>query len=434
MKKRAILPAFLLLTIISLNLISAQASIGDFFDAFGGENLLLISILIISFTILNFIFGKTFKNQDGRPNVAVSGVVAFTASLLITYGIYRTNFDIEGLFFNIGVSNQLLYSIVPWIVAIGLGIMIWKLGKKTLLFVGIGLIILSLIPNLIYEDTLVLIVGIGLLVIYLIMLLKKPKYDRYGYPIKNRGGLGGKEVLIIIGLIFLALGFLGLGALGYGLGIVLILLALFQSKVAKMGPTVSQSANWARDKFKAQQEERERAYVQQRETPQEREEAERENERRKRTAETENRRRDEGEEREKLQNKRIQWVNSMKDSYISYAQRLFRKGLNYRKKAAILKVMGRILREVRKQGFDLNKFLSNKYRGTNMKYAKEYGNTLLEILERERINIENNLRNTERQLGSLSAKTRREAEKEIERLTKEHERIKKDEKSIQRVI
>ncbi|MCK5043866.1 hypothetical protein KAR52_02605 [Candidatus Pacearchaeota archaeon] len=169
MQKRGLLG--LMVGILLTNFVSAY-SLSDLLGGIESSTVLLVAVFTISFAILNFALSKFFKDKHGEPNKAIVGVIAFVISFLIAYGINKTGFDIEGLFFNIGISSELLYTIIPIIIIGGLILIIWKFGKKSLFILGGLLILLSFF---VYEKTLIITLGIILLIIGFGLSLKKKR-------------------------------------------------------------------------------------------------------------------------------------------------------------------------------------------------------------------------------------------------------------------
>ena len=164
MRKRVLL----ILNLFLINFVSAyygsysSFSLGDLLDAIEPSTMILGAVFIISFAFVNFSLLKVFKDKYGEPNKATAGVVAFVVSLLITYGINRTGFDFEGLFFNIGISSDLLYTIMPLILLAGLIYLTYKFRYKTLIVLGLLLIGVSF-TDLIYSKGATILIGIVLL-------------------------------------------------------------------------------------------------------------------------------------------------------------------------------------------------------------------------------------------------------------------------------
>jgi type VI protein secretion system component VasK len=129
-------------------------------------------LFCIFFALINFALVKTLKNKG------TSSIISFCVSLLAVYGINRTNLSLSGFFTKIGLSNTLIYSVVPILIIIGLIYMIWKLKlSKTLMLVGIFLVIISFTP-IIYTKSTVMIIGIVLFILGLIFWIMKKRRDR----------------------------------------------------------------------------------------------------------------------------------------------------------------------------------------------------------------------------------------------------------------
>lgn len=142
-------------------------SLSNLLNSIDSSTMLLGAVFIVSFAFLNFALLRFFKD-----NKATAGVIAFVISLSITYWINQTGFNIEGLFFEIGFSGDMLYTILPIILLIGIIIFIWKFKSKALLAMGALLIVLSF-TNLIYAKGLTLLIGITLSGIGIWLLKKK---------------------------------------------------------------------------------------------------------------------------------------------------------------------------------------------------------------------------------------------------------------------
>ena len=117
---------------------------------------------------------RDFKNSYGQPNTTIAGVLAFVISTLILYGINRSGFDIEDLFYGIGLSSGILYIILPIILLIGAFFLIRWLGfAGFFLIAGLLLSLLTLFTEIFYEKGLVLIIGIVMFIIGIVWWWKK---------------------------------------------------------------------------------------------------------------------------------------------------------------------------------------------------------------------------------------------------------------------
>lgn len=162
--------------------------INDFLYSIDANTMLLGLLFVIFFAFVQFALSKTLRDRTS------SGIISFCVSLLAVYGINRTNLNVAGLFSNIGLTENLIYTVVPIIIIAGLIFMIWKLKLPlTLILIGALLIIASLIPNLIYEKGIVMIVGIVLLMVGLYLWFRARKKKAQN-PQQNTGN--GRDALI----------------------------------------------------------------------------------------------------------------------------------------------------------------------------------------------------------------------------------------------
>jgi hypothetical protein len=182
MKKRNLLLTFVL-GLVSINFVSAyygsynNFSLSGFLNNFDSQTILLIITFIISFALINLALVRVFRDNKATP-----GIISFSIALLITYGLNRTGFNLEGLFYNIGFSGGILNSFIPLILLGGIIFLIWKFKKNSLFIMGILLILISF-TELIYEKGLTLIMGIILIGIGFWLYNKKeiPAFaERYG--------------------------------------------------------------------------------------------------------------------------------------------------------------------------------------------------------------------------------------------------------------
>ena len=174
-KKRFVILSFIL-GIMLVSFVSAQywggrLSLSDLLYNIDPSNIILGVVFIVVFAILYFSLSRFFKDREGRPNKVIAAVIALSAALLITYGINRTGFNIEGLFYNIGISREALYIILPILVMAGLIYAILKRRIKELfLIIGGILVVLSFF---VYEKVVTLVVGIILILIGLFVKKKR---------------------------------------------------------------------------------------------------------------------------------------------------------------------------------------------------------------------------------------------------------------------
>ncbi len=170
MQKKSVLPV---LSILLINFVSAfshygynRFSITGFFSSINPDDMILMTLFIIIFAFINFSLGKIFRDSYGNPNKATAGVVAFSVTSLIVYGFWRTGFDISGLFYNIGVSEDMLFFIIPIILIMAAIFIAWKVGFAALFLIfGLLMLLITIFTDLIYTKGTALIIGFALLLI-----------------------------------------------------------------------------------------------------------------------------------------------------------------------------------------------------------------------------------------------------------------------------
>ncbi len=158
-----------ILSLFLINFISAyygsytSFSLSDLLDSIDSSTMILGAAFIISFAFINFALSKVFKDKYGEPNKATAGVVSFVIALLITYGINKTGFDFEGLFFDIGFSEGVLYTILPLVLLAGIIFLGIKFGFRVILIVLGGLLFIISLTDLIYSKGIAIVISLGLI-------------------------------------------------------------------------------------------------------------------------------------------------------------------------------------------------------------------------------------------------------------------------------
>ena len=153
---------------LSINFISAEGEFKEILASIDSSLVLLLSIFIISFAALFFSLNKFFKGNSTIP-----GVIALAASFLLTYGLSKTNINLnlENLFYNIGISETGKNILFGLLIIAGIVLIITKFRIDSLLIVGIISIIMGLFLP-VRKEALFFIGGILIIVR---MFFKKPK-------------------------------------------------------------------------------------------------------------------------------------------------------------------------------------------------------------------------------------------------------------------
>ena len=142
-----------------LGFASAAMSFSDVLNSIDSSLILLSSIFIISFLIFNFSLSKIFKEQK-----SIATVISAVLSFLIIYGVNSFGWDIEGFFFDIGISEDALLTAVPLILLAGLIFLFVKLKKKKYFFYILGGFLIALGLFIFKEAAEVLVIGVALVV------------------------------------------------------------------------------------------------------------------------------------------------------------------------------------------------------------------------------------------------------------------------------
>ena len=208
-----------------INFVSAQFfdgynnfSITGLFDNINSQDLILLTLFILFFTFLFVVLSRIslFKDAYGQPNKGILVVISFAISLLAVYGIYKSNFDLEGLFSGFGISSDIFYPLI-WIVLIAAAVLIiWKLkfGGFFTIF-GLLISVVTFSTNFFYEKGVAAIIGIVMFLIGLWLWKRSNRYMRYmagsaGRSIRsNYSGVGlwQNKKILFLGIMVAVLGF-----------------------------------------------------------------------------------------------------------------------------------------------------------------------------------------------------------------------------------
>ena len=170
MIKRGVLT---ILSLTSISLVSAafyggsgSFSLGEFLNSVDPSTLILGTLFLIFFAVLNYALGKWFKDKHGEPNKGVAGVVAVGISLIIIYAINKSGVDYENFVYDMGISPDAIWLITPWVVIAGIVLLFWKLKYQALLAISAILILIATLGNVVYEEGQLITVAIILLLVW----------------------------------------------------------------------------------------------------------------------------------------------------------------------------------------------------------------------------------------------------------------------------
>ncbi|MFH1585651.1 MAG: hypothetical protein ABIB79_02705 [archaeon] len=173
MKKSLVISS--ILTLFTISFVSAyngfygQFSISDLLDSIEPSFMILGAVFIISFALLYFSVSRFFASRDkyGETNKSIAGVISFSLALLITWAVNRSNYDLEYFLYDLGISGDFLYTIIPVIIIIGIVYLLYtkKLRLTSLSIILGGLFMVISFTDFVYEKGATFIIGIILIVI-----------------------------------------------------------------------------------------------------------------------------------------------------------------------------------------------------------------------------------------------------------------------------
>lgn len=158
MKKRLI-PILLTLT----SGFASAASLSDLLNQLDSSLIIFSAIFVISFLIFQLSLSKIFKEQKSTGTI-ISAILAF----LIIFGINQTGWDIQNFFFELGFSEDALFTVIPLILLVGIIFLFIKLKKKKYFFYILGGFLVALGLFIFEEAAEILVIGIVLIIVGLI--------------------------------------------------------------------------------------------------------------------------------------------------------------------------------------------------------------------------------------------------------------------------
>ena len=142
-------------------------SLSDIFNRLDPSTVFYVLLFFIIFTLLVLALSRAslFRSKggpwgEGQPNATATGVVAFSISAMIVYYLYRTGYNLESFFYELGFSVD-SFSFLLVIVFLVLAFLIIKKLGYSWFFIALGLFIIGLsFTNLIYERTTAIVIGL----------------------------------------------------------------------------------------------------------------------------------------------------------------------------------------------------------------------------------------------------------------------------------
>ncbi|MDD5012319.1 MAG: hypothetical protein PHQ66_01580 [Candidatus Nanoarchaeia archaeon] len=165
MKKGAlILSIFIFL--FAINFVSAQDLLSDLLNTLDESTIVLSGIFIIIFAAVFFALSKSMFKENTPVATIIAAVIAF----LSVYGINKSGYDIGAVFFDAGISESTIMTIVPLLILGAIIFLIIKLKTNSLFVLGGLLIVLSLF---VYSKAILIIIAVILFIVGFILVRKK---------------------------------------------------------------------------------------------------------------------------------------------------------------------------------------------------------------------------------------------------------------------
>ena len=155
-------------------------SISDFLNTIDSSTMFLGVLFIVCFAFTNFALGKFFKDKDGNPNKAIAGIVGLAISLLIIYWVNRSGVQFDYYFYEIGLSESLVTTLISIVFPLLFIIIGVKYGwGVSFMITGLLLFITSFLS---YEAYIAGIVGVVLFIIGVWLWNRRRKRKATGRP------------------------------------------------------------------------------------------------------------------------------------------------------------------------------------------------------------------------------------------------------------
>jgi len=148
---------------MAINFVSASFhyggySLSDILNTFDPSTVFLLTIFIIAFILIFWPLSKFFKES---PSLA--GIIAFVMSGSLIFEVNRRGFNFSGFFYNLGISEGILFTVMPLVLIIGIIFSGFKYGWGiTLASIG-GLLIGASFTDIIYSKVTAVTLGLILL-------------------------------------------------------------------------------------------------------------------------------------------------------------------------------------------------------------------------------------------------------------------------------
>ncbi len=162
---------------------SGRISLADFFDSLDPSTVTYGLLFFIFFTVIFLVLSRSniFRGRrtpwgGEEPNTTAAGIVSFAISALIVYYMYRSGYNLESYFYDLGFSVD-LFSFLLLIVFVLLAFVIIKRFRLGGFFIVLGLLfIFAGFIKLVYEWETSILIGAVLFVIGIFLAKRVQKW------------------------------------------------------------------------------------------------------------------------------------------------------------------------------------------------------------------------------------------------------------------
>ncbi len=167
-------------------------SLTNFFSSIDPTTITFGLLFLIFFILIFYALSRVFKDSYGQPNKGVAGGLAFAVTSLIIYGLYRTGFNFENIFYDLGLSAGSLYPILTILFLVVAIILIRKLRFSGFLMIfGLFILLLAIFTDIFYEKLVAFVIGAVFFLIGLALWRRRKKKrgrgeSGYGYDYSPR--------------------------------------------------------------------------------------------------------------------------------------------------------------------------------------------------------------------------------------------------------
>lgn len=158
--KKGVLFAFILISAVSF---ASAASMGELLSSIDQSTVIFLAVFLISFSLLFFSLNKVFKKQ----NTTTSGIISAALAFLLVYWVNKSEFDVEGSLYDLGINSNILYTLLPIVIAAAIIFLLVKFKTKALYIIIAALVLLGLF--ILKDISAIIVLGVIVLLFALVI-------------------------------------------------------------------------------------------------------------------------------------------------------------------------------------------------------------------------------------------------------------------------